>query len=177
MRLFNLLISAGGYLSESSMKKFFTGEGYFSNDKPAEEIAEYEKKRDGLCLLHKMMIYAAESVGEKDIADWQGKYEKESGDMVVEFDEIRTQFGFLYSKEDFYKVAEDRMNFTRRKRMESRPEITKMLSVSVRMYISPRKDLRIYWAKEVIFDYATTKAVRVDYMKFKPVNNTVSGIE
>lgn len=61
--------------------------------------------------------------------------------------------------------------------MESRPEITKILSVSVRMYISPRKDLRIYWVKEVTFDYATTKAVRVDYMKFKPVNNTVSGIE
>lgn len=70
------------------------------------------------------------------------------------------------------------MNFTkRRKRMESRPEITKILSVSVRMYISPHNDPRIYWAKEVTFDYATTKAVRVDYMKFKPVNNTVSGIE
>lgn len=27
------------------------------------------------------------------------------------------------------------------------------------------------------FDYATSNAVRVDYMKFKPVNNTVSGIE
>lgn len=27
------------------------------------------------------------------------------------------------------------------------------------------------------FDYATTNAVRVDFMKFKPVNNTVSGIE
>lgn len=34
-----------------------------------------------------------------------------------------------------------------------------------------------YWAKEVTFDYATSNAVRVDYMKFKPVNNTVSGIE
>lgn len=32
-------------------------------------------------------------------------------------------------------------------------------------------------AKEVTFDYATTHAIRVDYMKFKPVNNTVSGIE
>ena len=34
-----------------------------------------------------------------------------------------------------------------------------------------------YWAREVTFDYATTNAVRVDFMKFKPVNNTVSGIE
>lgn len=63
------------------------------------------------------------------------------------------------------------------RRMESRPEITALLSLSVQRYISPHNDPRIYWAREVTFDYATTKAVRVDYMKFKPVNNTVSGIE
>lgn len=43
--------------------------------------------------------------------------------------------------------------------------------------INPHKDPRIYWAREVTFDYATTHTVRVDYMRFKPVNNTVSGIE
>lgn len=31
--------------------------------------------------------------------------------------------------------------------------------------------------KEVTFDYSTNHAVRVDYMRYKPVNNTVSGIE
>lgn len=43
-------------------------------------------------------------------------------------------------------------------------------------YIHAR-DPRIYWAREVTFDYATNHAVRVDYMRFKPLNNTVSGIE
>lgn len=43
--------------------------------------------------------------------------------------------------------------------------------------INPNKDTRIYWAKEVTFDYGTLNHVRVDYMQFKPVNNTVSGIE
>lgn len=38
-------------------------------------------------------------------------------------------------------------------------------------------DTRIYWAKEVTFDYSTDHAVRVDYMLFEPVNNTVGGIE
>lgn len=38
-------------------------------------------------------------------------------------------------------------------------------------------DLRIYWAKEVTFDYSTAHPIRVDYMRFKPLNNTVSGIE
>lgn len=59
----------------------------------------------------------------------------------------------------------------------SRPEITKILSISAEKYINPHNDTRIYWAKEVTFDYATTASVRVDFMKFKPVNNTVSGIE
>ena len=38
-------------------------------------------------------------------------------------------------------------------------------------------DTRIYWAREVTFDYSTEHPIRVDYMRFKPVNNTVSGIE
>ena len=45
------------------------------------------------------------------------------------------------------------------------------------MHINPHNDTRIYWASEVTFDYATSNAVRVDFMRFKPINNTVSGIE
>lgn len=59
----------------------------------------------------------------------------------------------------------------------TREETTKFLSDLAEKHINPHNDPRIYWAREVTFDYATTHAVRVDYMKFKPVNNTVSGIE
>ena len=59
----------------------------------------------------------------------------------------------------------------------SRPEITALLSQMLEKYIDPHNDPRIYWAKEVTFDYATGATIRVDYMRFKPVNNTVSGIE
>lgn len=58
-----------------------------------------------------------------------------------------------------------------------RPEITKMLGELLEKHIDPNNDSRIYWAKEVTFDYSTATPVRVDYMQFKPVNNTVSGIE
>ena len=61
--------------------------------------------------------------------------------------------------------------------MQNRPEVTAMLSLSIQRHICPNSDPRIYWAREVTFDYATTNVVRVDFMKFKPVNNTVSGIE
>lgn len=61
--------------------------------------------------------------------------------------------------------------------ISSRPDITKILSLSTQKHINPYDDQRIYWAREVTFDYMTDHAVRVDYMKFKPVNNTVSGIE
>lgn len=59
----------------------------------------------------------------------------------------------------------------------TRAEITKALSEMTEKLINPHNDPRIYWAKEVTFDYSSAHAVRVDYMKFKPVNNTVGGIE
>ena len=61
--------------------------------------------------------------------------------------------------------------------MSDRPKITALLSLSMQHYICPNNDPRVYWAREVTFDYATADAKRVDFMKFKPVNNTVSGIE
>ena len=59
----------------------------------------------------------------------------------------------------------------------TRPEITAKLSAMLEKKINPQNDPRIYWAKEVTFDYSTDHAVRVDYMRFVPVNNSVSGIE
>lgn len=61
--------------------------------------------------------------------------------------------------------------------MSDRREITKSLSELLEKHIDPYNDPRIYWAKEVTFDYATGNTVRVDYMRFKPVANSVSGIE
>ena len=58
-----------------------------------------------------------------------------------------------------------------------RKDVTKELSKLVEMLINPHNDVRIYWAKEVTFDYSTSHPIRVDYMCFKPINNTVSGIE
>lgn len=59
----------------------------------------------------------------------------------------------------------------------TRPEITAKLSSMLEKKINPHNDPRIYWAKEVTFDYSTDHAVRVDYMRFVPVNNSISGIE
>lgn len=61
--------------------------------------------------------------------------------------------------------------------MSDRKDITGFLSRSLEHYLNPKKDTRIYTAKEVTFDYRSDDAVRIDYMKFKPVNNLVSGIE
>lgn len=61
--------------------------------------------------------------------------------------------------------------------MIERKEITKILSLSLEKHINPYNDPRVYMAREVTFDYATSHAIRVDYMQFKPLNNTVSGIE
>lgn len=59
----------------------------------------------------------------------------------------------------------------------SRKDTTNELSHLLEKHINPHNDPRIYWSKEVTFDYGTQHQVRVDYMQFKPINNTVSGIE
>ena len=59
----------------------------------------------------------------------------------------------------------------------NRPETTKWLSKLLEEHIDPKNDPRVYWAKEVTFDYGSVSPIRVDYMQFEPVNNSVSGIE
>ena len=52
------------------------------------------------------MIYAASGIADKDIAEWDATYRKGTGDLVMQFDEILSLFGFSYSKEEYYKLAE-----------------------------------------------------------------------
>ena len=47
---------------------------------------------------------------------------------------------------------------------------TEVLSKLLEHYIDPNQDTRVYWAKEVTFDYTTDHKRRVDYMRFKPLN-------
>lgn len=60
---------------------------------------------------------------------------------------------------------------------KSRKEITSYLTKSLLEYLNPNRDPRIYLAREVTFDYRTDHAVRVDFMKFQPLNNEISGLE
>ena len=59
----------------------------------------------------------------------------------------------------------------------NRKEITKKLSKMTEKHIDPTHDARVYWAREVTFGYGKLHPIRVDYMQFKPKNNSVSGIE
>ena len=59
----------------------------------------------------------------------------------------------------------------------NRKEITETLSKMLEYHLNPTRDPRIYVSKEVTFDYGASNAIRVDYMKFKPLNMTTSGIE
>ena len=101
--------------------------------------------------------------------------------LVVPF---RAKYGL--SEEEALSVARNELtveklvelsNSVKSRLLTERKGITAMLSELLEKYIAPNRDNRIYWAKEVTFDYGTQNQVRVDYMRFKPRNNTVSGIE
>lgn len=103
--LFGIMVQCGSWMNEQVMLKFITGETSLY-DKTDEEKAAYEKQRDTISLLHKMVIYAANGVADKDIAEWNANYHKGNGELVMRFDEILSLFGFSYSKEEYYKLAE-----------------------------------------------------------------------
>lgn len=60
---------------------------------------------------------------------------------------------------------------------ESRKEKTKELSKRMETFLLPRKDFVSYAAREVSFDTDTNHKIRVDYIRFRPLSPSVSGIE
>lgn len=104
-RLFGVIVQCGSWMNEQVMLKFFTGETSLYG-KTDEEKAAYEKQRDGIGLIYKMMIYASSGVAGEDLAEWNASYRESSGKAVMALDEILALFGFSYSKEEFYKLAE-----------------------------------------------------------------------
>lgn len=104
-RLFSVMVQCGSWMNEQVMLKFITGETSLYN-KTDEEKAAYKKQCDEIGLLYKMMIYAANGVADKDIAEWNANYYKSNGKIIMALDEILALFGFTYSKEEFYKLAE-----------------------------------------------------------------------
>lgn len=104
-RLFGVIVQCGSWMNEQVMLKFITGETSLYN-KTDEEKAAYEKQRDGIGLIYKMMIYASSGVADQELAEWNASYRTNSGKSVMALDEILALFGFSYSKEEFYKLAE-----------------------------------------------------------------------
>lgn len=56
----------------------------------------------------------------------------------------------------------------------NRKETTEHLS---QLLVSTLFGFRTYWASEVTFDYSSAHPIRVDFMQFEPVNQSISGIE
>lgn len=104
-RLFGIMVRFGSWMDERVMVKFITGESTLY-DKTREERAAYEKRRDGIGLLYKMMIYAADAAAAKNLAEYSATYSAINGKAVMELDGILALFGFSYSREEFYRIAD-----------------------------------------------------------------------
>lgn len=103
--LFELMIECSFWTGESTRMKFLIGESSLYN-KTDEEKEAYKKQTQGISTLHTLLIYVTKAIEEKDLADWNGTYASTSGALVMKCDEILDLFGFKYSQEEYYKVAE-----------------------------------------------------------------------
>ena len=104
-RLFSFITDCEIWVGKSTMIKFFTGETSLYG-KTDQEKADYKKQRDSTKFIYKLLIYAASAAEGKDLAEWDAGYHKENGKLVMRFDSILALFGFSYSREEYYKLAE-----------------------------------------------------------------------
>lgn len=103
-RLFNLMLDCECWMNHSPMYKFlFDKKSWEVKD---DEREKFRKTIDELPLYNLYFVYAAGSVAEKDTTEWNTKYNKKSGRLLMEFEDILSDFGFSYSKQEYKKVSD-----------------------------------------------------------------------
>lgn len=97
--IWNALVSAGTYISKSSMRGFFTGKTDY--DCTQEEREEAEKKVMGLSVLHQMLLvlnYGIDNIGE--IYDYQGKFNESRGTLIAGVFKPLEKYGWSFEDEE-----------------------------------------------------------------------------
>lgn len=103
--IWNVLIEAHVYLSQSTMKRFFTGKAEY--DCTPEEKEEVARKVDSLNFTESLLVtmnYAIENIG--DIYDWQGFYKPDIGKAMGHVYKILEQYGWTFASEEEQQIID-----------------------------------------------------------------------
>ena len=103
--IWNVLIEAHVYLSQSTMKRFFTGKAEY--DCTPEEKEETARKVDSLNFTESLLVtmnYAIENIG--DIYDWQGFYKPDIGKTMGHAYKILEQYGWTFASEEEQQIID-----------------------------------------------------------------------
>ena len=92
-KLWRVMLSGYGYNSYNSIAGFFTKDGYYKASE--EEKLEADKKMDTLSVTQQMLI-AALSFTDKDLADYSGHYNADSGKVISTYVEALEEYGFCF---------------------------------------------------------------------------------
>ncbi len=97
--MWNCMMVMGIYISQSSIRRFFTGKDDYST--PQEEKDAADDKIAKLNLLQKMLIafnHAIDDIG--DLMDWRGQYNKEKGNEYKEAFRILKRWGWSFEEDE-----------------------------------------------------------------------------
>lgn len=96
--IWNILIEAHVFLSESIIKCFFTGKPEYDCTPDEKEAAKKAGSLNFTQSLLVVMHYAIENIG--DIYDWQGYYKPEKGNIIKHAYEILEQYGWTFANDE-----------------------------------------------------------------------------
>lgn len=102
--IWRFLLESCAYLSFNSMVGFFTEKDYYSC--PEEEKAEAKKKMEGLSYTNSMLVALHNAAKDTNIIDWNGCYNKESGESLKHCYEALEPYGWTFANENAEKVLD-----------------------------------------------------------------------
>lgn len=105
VRLFNLMLDCSCWMNKDPMYQFLFKKREWEV-KEEEEKAKVQKYIRELPLFFQFSIYANKAVSDKDVTEWNTKYHKGNGKILMEFESILGDFGFSYSKGEYKQVSD-----------------------------------------------------------------------
>jgi ParB family chromosome partitioning protein len=96
--LFEQLMSWETFVGHNKLKEFFLGCSLYNAEGKDKE--EAEKKSEGLCLLHKLLCLNSAIIAEKELMNWNYKYNTAIGKKVMKFYAVLEKYGFSFSNDE-----------------------------------------------------------------------------
>lgn len=103
--IWELFMCESTYIGKYNITRVILGKELYATGITEDERKAAEEKAENLSILHQKTAVAYGNLKDLELMDWNNKYSKSAGEKLNRLYDILGMFGFSYSDEESYKVA------------------------------------------------------------------------